>query len=303
MKHFLFFLLTAGFVFTTASAQSEQPTIPTEKSLLWKIEGNGLDSCSYLFGTIHLIEASDFIIKPKLEKAFSEARKITFEINMEEMTNPLSMLTLMDKIMMPGDSTLKDLVTEEEYQEIEAFFKKGNLQLPMFMIKKIKPAFLSMMDPEALSGGEFEENTVSYELKLFDLCKEQSKEVDGLETMAFQIGLFDQIPLQKQAEMLLHTVHEVKDTTSENVLQKMVALYLEEDINGMQEMMDVDSPEMMGIGEDLLANRNKNWIPIMGDMMKKQRTLFAVGAGHLGGKKGVIYLLRQAGYSVTPIFD
>ncbi len=302
MKRFLFFILVAGLSFTTAAAQSEQAVIPTEKSLLWKITGNGLDSASYLFGTIHLIEESDFILKPKLKKAFSEVSKVTFEINMEDMSNPLAALSLMNKIMMPGDSTLEDLVSPEEYREIEAFFKKGDLQLPMFMMKKIKPAFLSMMDPEALSGGEFEENTVSYELKIFELCKEQKKEVDGLETMEFQIGLFDQIPLQKQAEMLLHTVHEVGDTTSENILQKMVATYLEEDINGMQEMMDVDSPEMMGIGEDLLANRNENWIPIMGEMMKKQPTLFAVGAGHLGGEKGVIYLLRQAGYEVEPVF-
>lgn len=34
--------------------------------------------------------------------------------------------------------------------------------------------------------------------------------------------------------------------------------------------------------------------------MKEKPTIFAVGAGHLGGSGGVIALLRQQGYSVEP---
>jgi len=34
-------------------------------SMLWKIEGNGIDKPSYLFGTIHMLCAQDFKIKKK----------------------------------------------------------------------------------------------------------------------------------------------------------------------------------------------------------------------------------------------
>jgi uncharacterized protein YbaP (TraB family) len=47
-----------------------------------------------------------------------------------------------------------------------------------------------------------------------------------------------------------------------------------------------------------LKKRNQNWIPVMGRMMAEKPTLFAVGAGHLGGKSGVVALLRKAGYRV-----
>ncbi len=303
MKRLLFSFLIITIHLGLVNAQAIDSILPVEKTLLWEISGNGLDSTSFLFGTIHLIEASNFVIKPKLEKAFSDVSRVTFEINMEDMTNPSMMITLMTKIFMPNDSTLEDLVTEQEYQQIEEFFKNGELALPMAMIKKIKPAFLSMMDPSALSGGGLDESTVSYELKIFEKCQLDHKKVDGLETIEFQIGLFDQIPLKTQAEMLVHTVQEVKDSTQENTLKKLTEIYLQEDINGMQKMMDVDAPEMMGIGEDLLANRNSKWIPIMGKMMKEQKTLFAVGAGHLGGEKGVIALLRKAGYKVRPVMS
>jgi uncharacterized protein YbaP (TraB family) len=62
-----------------------------------------------------------------------------------------------------------------------------------------------------------------------------------------------------------------------------------------------ESPEWKGFEDIMLTNRNKNWIPVMETAMKESTTLFAVGAGHLYGKEGVINLLRQAGYTVTPV--
>ena len=39
----------------------------------------------------------------------------------------------------------------------------------------------------------------------------------------------------------------------------------------------------------------------MANMMSRQKTFFAVGAGHLGGETGVVALLRQAGYTLSPV--
>jgi uncharacterized protein YbaP (TraB family) len=51
----------------------------------------------------------------------------------------------------------------------------------------------------------------------------------------------------------------------------------------------------------LLDNRNKNWIPIMQENMAKRSMFFAVGAGHLSGPFGVINLLKEQGYRLSPI--
>jgi uncharacterized protein YbaP (TraB family) len=51
----------------------------------------------------------------------------------------------------------------------------------------------------------------------------------------------------------------------------------------------------------MLVNRNHNWIPVMSAAMKEGPQLFAVGAGHLPGKDGIITLLRKAGYKVVPV--
>ncbi len=51
----------------------------------------------------------------------------------------------------------------------------------------------------------------------------------------------------------------------------------------------------------LLTNRNKNWIPVITREARAMPSFFAFGAGHLGGKDGVINLLRKKGFKVTPI--
>ena len=52
--------------------------------------------------------------------------------------------------------------------------------------------------------------------------------------------------------------------------------------------------------QDLLVARNRNWLPAIQRETARQPTLFAVGAAHLLGSHGLIELLRQQGYRVTP---
>jgi uncharacterized protein YbaP (TraB family) len=53
--------------------------------------------------------------------------------------------------------------------------------------------------------------------------------------------------------------------------------------------------------ERFLNRRNRNWIPVMENLMQKNPTFVAVGAAHLMGPNGVISLLRQKGYTVSPV--
>jgi uncharacterized protein YbaP (TraB family) len=50
-----------------------------------------------------------------------------------------------------------------------------------------------------------------------------------------------------------------------------------------------------------LEERNKNWVPKIATFIAQKKTFIAVGAGHLGGPNGLIRLLEQKGYTLTPI--
>jgi len=86
------------------------------------------------------------------------------------------------------------------------------------------------------------------------------------------------------------------------MFDKMVSHYLEEDIDGINELMDkYMSDEYAEFKEQLLLKRNKNWIPDIEKLTGKNSSFIAVGAGHLPGKDGLIDLLQQAGYKVKAI--
>lgn len=286
----------------TSEAQASTPIPEVQedaKALLWKVSGNGLSVASYLFGTIHMIDADDFFLPEGTLTAIDESAKVVFEIDMADMNDPMKLMPMMQKAFMKGDTTLKDLMTEEEYAKVETHFSK--MGLPLFFLERIKPMFLTVFasgdfDPQQLQSGEIK----SYEMEFASIAEDSNKETGGLETIDYQIGIFDGIPYTDQAQMLLDAIDS--DNPDGEEFQELINLYKEQDVEGLYKMMQGD--ETVAEYEDaLLTTRNKNWIPIMSEMMSQNVTFFAVGAGHLGGSNGVINLLREQGYTMTPITE
>jgi len=309
----ILFICLLGFNYINAQepkaviAEKAVSHVPTEKSVLWEITGKGLSVPSYLFGTIHMIGKDDFFLHDSTKTLFANTDQVVFEVDLEEMNNLATQFSLLMGLVMNDGITLKDLITKEEYVMVEKHFQKIGLPIPMFILERMKPMLLSTfmsgdMNPEAMSMGDM----VSYEMELMTLSQKQDKkmEIKGLETLQYQMSMFDSIPYKAQAQMLVDGLKMEKDSTvneGEDQFQIMVDLYKNEDLVGMQKMFEAEEG---GIGEwedILLKNRNKNWIPLMTEMMKDKPTFFAVGAGHLGGEVGVIALLREEGYTMTPV--
>jgi uncharacterized protein YbaP (TraB family) len=270
---------------------------PLEKSLLWEIKGPGIEKPSYLYGTIHLIDAKKYFLPAGTMSAFEASKKVFFEIDMKEMTDISKLMGMMNKLFMKDGKTLKDLVSADEYKMISDHFQKKGL--PMFMFERMKPMFLSVfanmdMDPSGLKSGSMK----SYEMEFMEMAEDTKKETGGLESIDFQISLFDEIPYDAQAKMLVDAIKsETSDGDSE--FKKMTDLYLKQDIDGMLTMISSEEA-MTGFEDKLVSGRNKNWIPLIIEASKKSPSFFAVGAGHLGGPDGVIHLLKKQGYSVKP---
>lgn len=295
---FLFFL---SFLLNAASSQGQtlhkiKVGVEETKSLLWKIEGNGLTKPSYLFGTIHLIPRSKFLFNSSMNSAFSQVDNVAFEIDMNIMNDYSQMFEILNKVRMPEGTTIKDLLSPEDYKLFQEKFSDQGL--PTVFLEGIKPMFLSTMGGDM--GGP-NGDMVSYEVELSEKAKEQNKKISGLETINEQLAIIDSIPLKDQAAML---VESLKSTDAESGYDEMVDKYLEQDIEGLNESIN-ESPEAKDIQmmNSLLKDRNIKWISIMKTMMETSPTFFAVGAGHLGGKEGVIQLLRKEGYTLSPVVE
>lgn len=273
---------------------------PLEKALLWKITGPNIDKPSYLFGTIHLIDSKDYFLPKGMMTAMDEVKKVVFEIDMKEMNDMSAIMSMMGKIMMKDDKTLKDLLSKEDYTTVSNFFQE--MGLPMMMLERMKPMFLTVFASGDMDPGGLQSGTVkSYEMELMDMAESAGKSTGGLETIEFQLSLFDEIPYEAQAKMLVDAIKSRKDDDASSQMDEMVKMYINQDINGMVHAISEESDDVEGFEEKLLTKRNESWIPLIIAGAKAQPTLFAVGAGHLGGEKGVIRLLQKQGIKMTPI--
>ncbi len=93
---------------------------PSEKSLLWEISGKDLPAPSYLFGTIHLICPNDFELTDSLKRAFASTVQVALEMDMDD---PGMMAAMTKTMFMNNGTTLKGLLSENEFSRLDKFYK------------------------------------------------------------------------------------------------------------------------------------------------------------------------------------
>ena len=297
----LLLFISSFFIISCSSVKQPVATVeawePTAKALLWKIEKRSYNT-SYLLGTIHLIDKENFFLPNSFESSAEKASRFVFEIDMKELTDIGNQLGLLTKAFMKNNTTLGDLLSDEDYELVKDHFDE--MGLPLILLERIKPLFLSVfaggdLDPMSLQSGEF----LSYEMELNKMAEEKNIETAGLETTEYQLSLFDSIPYAEQADMLVESIRNSSE--SDGMLNEIIQQYISQDLKRMHDYTLQAESGMEKHANILLYNRNQNWIPVMMDMMKTEPIVFAVGAGHLGGTKGVLALLRKRGFEVTPL--
>lgn len=276
------------------NTKEKQLPLVLENTLLWEISGNHLTKPSYLFGTMHLLCAADAQLSDSLRFAIAKAEQVYFEIDLDNMME--NALGIMKYINMNNNTRLSDLLTEDEYGRVKDYFKKNNTMLPFSMMEHFKPYFITSLISESKFPCAEKDGM---EQVIMKEAKKDSKPINGLETVQFQASVFDSIPYKRQAKDLLKMI-DSSGVAGDSSDVQLVEVYRKQDLNKMQEM----TAEEEGMGEYLdllLYSRNISWAKKMPAIMRDAPALFAVGAGHLGGEKGVINLLRKAGFTVRPM--
>lgn len=264
----------------------------SDKTLLWEISGNGLNGSSYFLGTMHVLCAGDGKVSAALTSILDHVSGVYLEIDMDDMSQ---MFGALKAFKMRDDTSLSDLLTPAAYEKVKTFFS-DKLPMPFSMVERYKPLLLSGMLAEKIlpcDAGNGMETILMAE------AKKRKLSIEGLETMGYQAGLFDYIPYKEQAEELVKSLDSMD--TQKEMVEKMVKSYRQQDLKALEQLTILEESGMNSYLDILLYNRNKNWVSQFDSIAKTGPKLFAVGAGHLPGEKGVLTLLRQKGYIVTPI--
>jgi uncharacterized protein len=292
--------LLLGLITVSSCAQSvkkqKNSADKIENSLLWKISGNGLQKPSYLFGTMHILCKQDAGLSENFKSAIANADKVYFELDMD---NLFDMLGAMNKMKMKNDTTLADLLSVAEYEKVKKFFESKNMMLPFSMLEKYKPFVASSMIMEASVPCD---EQVAMEQVIMEEAQKNKKKIEGLETTAYQMSIFDSIPYKEQAQQLLKMVaDDGKSAASVKEFADMMKAYKEQDLKKLADMINSDAEGLAKYQDILLNNRNRNWVAKLKTAMVNHSLIVAVGAGHLPGDQGVIKLLQKAGYTVEAL--
>ncbi|MCG8436021.1 MAG: TraB/GumN family protein [Gammaproteobacteria bacterium] len=280
---FIFFLLASG------AARGEG-----EKHFLWKVKSG--DATMFLLGSVHVLRNDDYPLAGVIESAYTDSDALIVEVDTSTM-NPLAIQQLsLERGMLHDGETLADYMSRDSFRKINALAE--DLGYDMRLLSGLEPwlAAMTVIGVEAQKAGFNPANGV--DMYFIGRAAEDGKEIQGLETAEYQISIFDGFSRATQEQFLLQSLEQAKSMTSD--LDKLVRIWRSGDTDALAMEMQEDYDNYPEVYDKLLAERNRNWLPvILKHLQQPQTTMVVVGALHLVGKDGIIKMLRDRGFSVT----
>ncbi len=259
-----------------------------KRTLLWSIDGDKLPGTSYLFGAMHVQDERMFGF---VERALEKIRLCTAfaaELHLDDSKSSSAALSLQPAKVPP----LRELISPKKFRRLHKILLKTT-GFDLDHLDGASPfAIVNLLTAQAFQS----DLPVTMDEYLWNHAREEGKDMLGIETLEEQIEVLSKIPLQHQVKMLLDMGKDIGDFRR-NLLQ-VTSLYQKGDVQRLYKNVKKSSK---GLRRLLLYNRNE----IMAERIAghiAERTLFtAVGAGHLGGEKGVLCLLKLKGFRVQPV--
>ena len=267
--------------------------------LLWKISGRGIEKPSYILGTHHAVPFTYCDSIPGLMKAFEEVDFVIGEFDMVKMgeMTPAQMQNMQKMMMMPADTTLLSLFSKEEKELLDAYLKETiGAQLEMFSSMKPMTIMVTVQNKILMDIIPDIASMTGMDKYMQTLAASKGKSVGGLETMEYQMNLLYGNSLEEQADALLEMA---QNGNSKELMAELTVAYKTQNLDAL---WSVFKDQMTRYEYDaLVSERNKNWEKQIVELLPVQSSLFVVGSGHLPGEKGMIKLLKKAGYKVKPV--
>jgi uncharacterized protein YbaP (TraB family) len=260
-----------------------------ETSLLWQITGNSLKKPSFLYGTIHIqdkrVFSFDNIVLDKLYSCDAYA--------METLLDDIDPAKL-QKVFLMRNNTLKNLLNEKEYNKLKTLLA-DKFNLDISALEKTKPMFLSS---RLLQFYEMKEMPEALDLYFYKIAKEKGKILLGIEKFSEQISAVNKVSLYDQCNMLRQLIN--KPDAIENKFNELLNAYLDSDFTKILKLTK-DKSISQNFNNVFIINRNRIMAERIIKYSKKYSVFFALGTGHLAGKDGIINLLKNKGFILTPL--
>ena len=266
------------------------------ESSLWKVQKG--ESVLFLGGTFHLLRPSDFPLPPEFARAYQASDLLVFETDLGEFNAPATQQKLMAQAMYADGSTIDKHLSPKTYGLLNEYCTSRGIQLEN--IKHFKPSIISvtMTALELARLGVVSEGVDTF---MYQLAANDNKETEGLETIDEQIQFIAGMGDGNEDAYIAHSLKDIESIKQD--YETMVEAWKKGDIRKIDALFVADlKTKMPKLYKELLADRNKKWLPLIEAYHKTpEKEFILVGAGHLVGPDGIIEALRRKGYKVEKL--
>ncbi|QYU70522.1 TraB/GumN family protein [Leptolyngbya sp. 15MV] len=244
-------LLLASGCATVAPAPEASAAATSTGPALWKVAD--ADTTIYLFGTVHVLPDGIDWFGPRIAQALAASDTLVTEIPVGAETEARMQQLVLSTGMLPEGGNLREQLGDENRTVYEGAL--GKLGLPVNAFDRFEPwmAGLTLTILPLLQQGYSPESGVEKQL---EGRASATMTREALETVEYQIGIFDSMPQDAQVGFLMSAATMVDETKAS--LDAMVAHWLAGDADALAALMNEELGDP-AVAEALLYTRNANW--------------------------------------------
>lgn len=262
------------------------------QGLLWEISGKQLPKPSYLFGTMHVSSKLAFHLSDSFYHCIRNSDIVALETDPRQLQEDFSkskMLRLSSRYLndLGSGAMSPDAFTISAYADL---VRTGLTYRPEMINHLLYRSFAAQED--------FEEDTF-LDMYIYQVGSKLGKKATGVESFEES----ERLMLESYRDAANDRKAKKNNRPAENPQQARIKLndaYRRGDLD-MLDSISTDQYASPVFLEKFLYKRNENMFHAI-DSIIRQGSLFAgVGAAHLPGERGLIEMLRKAGYTVRPV--
>ena len=272
---------------------------PLSAQLLYEISGNGAKQKSYLLATNKYVDQTFLDTIPNVFKCFAKCNKVLTEFAMQDFE---AISALRQAAVLPDSIKLRNFYSETEYEYIDNTLR---IQIGMGLdqLCRMKPSYMTeLFRAELFKQWLHYDEQRSMETFFEQVAAERGIPVYGLdgigETMYM---LFDREPFHWQCKELLKVMQYPENEVKQE--KTIRAMYLDGRLIDIAYQVEApDNTSSVSYSDyQVFAQRNSEWTKRLKPYLSDGACFITLDAVYLGGEKGLLDRLRNAGYKVKPV--
>jgi uncharacterized protein YbaP (TraB family) len=182
----------------------------------------------------------------------------------------------------------------------EASKAADTLDIELEMLNATEPWLAALTIVELQMAKLGFNSSLGVEFHFLNRALQDSKPIQGLETIEEQVAIFDQLPVDEQSRFLLKTLEDAQ--TIEEGLDALIEAWRAADLGKMRQELIDGFDGFPGVYDALVVQRNRTWTADIEALLDDEDDyLVIVGALHLIGEDSVIRQLQDRGHRVDQL--